>query len=37
MFEYFDQTGYYAKKEYIDAVMSLDLHAITTLRSDADC
>jgi len=29
--------GYYAKKEYIDAVMSLDLHAMTTLRSDADC
>ena len=29
--------GYYAKKQYIDAVVSLDLHAITKLRSDADC
>ena len=29
--------GYYAKKTYIDAVVSLDLHAITTLRSAADC
>jgi hypothetical protein len=29
--------GYDAKKKYIDAVVSLDLHAITTLRSDADC
>jgi hypothetical protein len=29
--------GYYAKKKYIDAVASLDLHAITRLRSDADC
>jgi hypothetical protein len=29
--------GYDAKKKYIDAVMSRDLHAITTLRSDADC
>src|SRR5215831_6870863 len=29
--------GYYAKKQYIDAVASLDLHAITKLRSDADC
>ena len=29
--------GYYAKKKYIDEVVSLDLHAITTLRSDADC
>ena len=29
--------GYYAKKKYIDAVVSLDLHAITKLRSDADC
>ena len=29
--------GYYAKKKYIDAVISLDLHAITKLRSDADC
>jgi hypothetical protein len=29
--------GYYAKKNYIDEVVSLDLHAITKLRSDADC
>jgi len=29
--------GYYAKKKYIDEVVSLDLHAITKLRSDADC
>jgi DDE superfamily endonuclease len=29
--------GYYAKKKYIDAVVSLDLHAITKLRRDADC
>src|SRR5881275_318599 len=29
--------GYYAKKKYIDEVISLDLHAITKLRSDADC
>ena len=29
--------GYYAKKKYIDAVVSLGLHAITKLRSDADC
>ena len=29
--------GYYAKKKYRDAVVSLHLHAITTLRSDADC
>jgi hypothetical protein len=29
--------GYYAKKKYIDAVVRLDLHAITKLRSDADC
>ena len=29
--------GYYAKKQYRDAVVSLPLHAITTLRSDADC
>jgi hypothetical protein len=29
--------GYYAKKKYIDTVVSLDLHAITKLRSDADC
>jgi hypothetical protein len=26
-----------AKKKYLDEVVSLDLHAITTLRSDADC
>src|SRR5262245_43451607 len=29
--------GYYAKKKYIDAVVSLNLHAITKLRSDANC
>jgi DDE superfamily endonuclease len=29
--------GYYAKKKYIDEVASLHLHAITKLRSDADC
>src|SRR6266516_334320 len=29
--------GDYAKKKYIDEVVSLDLHAITKLRSDADC
>ena len=29
--------GYYAKKKYIDDVVRLDLHAITKLRSDADC
>jgi hypothetical protein len=29
--------GYYAKKKYIDTVVSLHLHAITKLRSDADC
>jgi hypothetical protein len=29
--------GYYAKKKYIDEVVKLDLHAITKLRSDADC
>jgi hypothetical protein len=29
--------GYYAKKKYIEAVVSLKLHAITKLRSDADC
>jgi DDE superfamily endonuclease len=29
--------GYYAKKQYIAAGVSLDLHAITKLRSDADC
>jgi DDE superfamily endonuclease len=29
--------GYYAKKQYIAEVISLDLHAITKLRSDADC
>jgi hypothetical protein len=29
--------GYYAKKKYIDEVVHLNLHAITRLRSDADC
>jgi DDE superfamily endonuclease len=29
--------GYYAKRKYIDEVVSLNLHAITKLRSDADC
>jgi Transposase DDE domain len=29
--------GYYAKKKYIAEVVSLRLHAITKLRSDADC
>jgi len=29
--------GYYAKKKYIAEVVSLKLHAITKLRSDADC
>jgi hypothetical protein len=29
--------GYYAKKTYLDEVVSLDLHAITKLRSDANC
>jgi hypothetical protein len=29
--------GYYAKKKYRDEVVSLHLHAITKLRSDADC
>jgi hypothetical protein len=29
--------GDYAKKQYMDEVASLDLHAITKLRSDADC
>src|SRR5215831_15930616 len=29
--------GYYAKKKYIATVVSLKLHAITKLRSDADC
>ena len=29
--------GYYAKKKYIDEVVCLGLHAITKLRSDADC
>jgi hypothetical protein len=29
--------GYYAKKKYIDEVVRLGLHAITKLRSDADC
>jgi hypothetical protein len=35
--KYHGVDGYYAKKKYIDAVVSLDLHAITKLRSDADC
>jgi len=29
--------GYDAKKQYIEEVVGLNLHAITTLRSDADC
>jgi DDE superfamily endonuclease len=29
--------GYYAKKKYIDELVGLALHAITKLRSDADC
>jgi DDE superfamily endonuclease len=29
--------GYFAKKKYIDEVVSLKLHAITKLRCDADC
>ena len=29
--------GSYAKKKYSDEVVGLNLHAITTLRSDADC
>jgi hypothetical protein len=29
--------GYCAKTKYIDEVVGLDLHAITKLRSDADC
>jgi DDE family transposase len=29
--------GYFAKKKYLDEVVSLDLHAITKLRGDADC
>jgi len=29
--------GYFAKKKYVDEVRSLDLHAITKLRCDADC
>src|ERR687888_2293620 len=29
--------GYYAKKKYIGEVIRLNLHAITKLRSDADC
>jgi DDE superfamily endonuclease len=29
--------GYYTKKKYIDEVVDLNLHAITTLRSGADC
>ena len=29
--------GYFAKKKYIDEVVSLNLHPITKLRCDADC
>src|SRR2546423_1931778 len=29
--------SYYTKQKYIDEVVDLNLHAITTLRSDADC
>jgi DDE superfamily endonuclease len=29
--------GYFAKKKYIDAVVTLQLHPITKLRADADC
>jgi len=29
--------GYFAKKKYIDQVVSLELHPITKLRCDADC
>ena len=29
--------GYFAKKKYLDEVVRLDLHPITTLRCDADC
>ena len=29
--------GYFAKQKYVDAVVGLDLHAITKLRCDADC
>ena len=29
--------GYFAKKKYVDEVVSLKLHPITKLRSDADC
>ncbi len=29
--------GYFAKKKYIDEVVSLSLHPITKLRCDADC
>lgn len=29
--------GYFAKKKYLDEVVSLDLHPITKLRCDADC
>jgi DDE superfamily endonuclease len=35
--QYHGVDGYYTKKKYIDTVVSLDLHAITKLRSDADC
>ena len=35
--KYHGVDGYYAKKKYIDEVVSLDLHPITKLRSDADC
>ena len=35
--KYHGVDGYYAKKKSLDAVVRLDLHAITTLRSDADC
>ena len=35
--QYHCDDGYYAKKKYIDEVVSLNLHAITKLRSDADC
>jgi len=29
--------GYFAKKKYVDQVVSLNLHLITKLRCDADC
>ena len=35
--KYHGVDGYYAKKQDIDEVVSLALHAITKLRSDADC